>query len=387
MCRATKVRIYPTPEQAELLEKQFGAVRFAYNKALHIRSHWYKKHGVSLNNAKHIQPLLPIAKKSRRYSWIKAADSNALQVSLQNLDRAFQNFFERRAKYPVFKRKHGHQSSYHCSNLKITDDAIKIPKISPIRANIHREIVGKVKSITISRAPTGKYYASILADDCQEAPAKPTYITQLTGYDIGLKDYLIRDDGDKTPNPRFLVNAYRRLRRDSKALSRKKLRSANRKKARIHLAAQHERVANARADFQHKISRTIIDENQAVIVETLKAANMLKNRRLARHISDASWSAFVAKLAYKAEASGVHLVKLDQWFASSKTCHCCGHKMAEMPLKVREWQCPECHTHHDRDINAALNIRNKGITELMAAGLVVKAHRGLRKSGSMPVAA
>ena len=122
-------------------------------------------------------------------------------------------------------------------------------------------------------------------------------------------------------------------------------------------------------------------------METLKAANMLKNRRLARHISDASWSAFVAKLAYKAEASGVHLVKLDQWFASSKTCHCCGHKMAEMPLKVREWQCPECHTHHDRDINAALNIRNKGITELMAAGLVVKAHRGLRKSGSMPVAA
>lgn len=387
MHRATKVRIYPTQEQTELLEKQFGAVRFAYNKALYIRSHWYKKHGVSLNNAKHIQPLLPIAKKSRRYSWLKAADSNALQVSLQNLDRAFQNFFEKRAKYPKFKRKHGPQSSYHCSSLKITADTIKIPKISPIRANIHREIVGKVKSITNSRAPTGKYYASILADDGQEAPAKPTYITQLTGYDIGLKDYLIRDDGKKTPNPRHLVNAYRRLRRDSKALSRKQKGSANRRKARIRLAAQHDRVANARNDFQHKLSRNIIVENQAVIVETLKTANMMKNKRLARHIGDAAWSGFVAKLAYKAEASGVHLVKLDQWFASSKTCHCCGHKMAEMPLKVREWQCPVCLTHHNRDINAAMNIRLKGITELMAAGHVVKAHGGLRKSVITTVAA
>ncbi|EJY4260708.1 transposase [Escherichia coli] len=387
MYRATKVRIYPTPEQADLLEKQFGAVRFAYNKALHIRSHWYKRHGISLNSARHIQPLLPIAKKSRRYSWIKEADSNALQVALQNLDHAFKNFFEKRAKYPRFKRKHGSQSSYHCSNLKITANTVKIPKIPPIRANIHRELIGKVKSITVSRSPTGKYYASILSDDGQEAPAKPTYITRIAGYDIGLKDYLIRDDGDKKPNPRFLVNAYRRLRRDSKALSRKKLGSANRKKARIKLAAQHERVANARADFQHKLSRSIIDDNQAVIVETLKSANMMKNRRLARHIGDAAWHGFESKLAYKAEQAGVHLVKLDQWFASTKTCHCCGYKMAEMPLKVREWQCPSCHTDHDRDINAAINIRQKGITELMAAGLVVKAHRGLRKSGSVPVAA
>lgn len=387
MYRATKVRIYPTQEQTELLDKQFGAVRFAYNKALHIRSHWYKKHGVSLNNAKHIQPLLPIAKKSRRYSWIKEADSNALQVSLHNLDRAFQNFFEKRAKYPKFKRKHGPQSSYHCSSLKITADTIKIPKISPIRANIHREIVGKVKSITISRAPTGKYYASILSDDGQEAPVKPNFITKLTGYDIGLKDYLIRDDGKKISNPRHLVNAYRRLRRDSKALSRKLKGSANRRKARIRLAAQYERVANARTDFQHKLSRAIVDENQAVIVETLKVANMMKNHHLARSIGDAGWAGFITKLEYKAAEKGVHLVKLEQWFASSKTCHCCGHKMAEMPLKIRKWQCPVCLTHHDRDINAAMNIRQKGITELMAAGHVVKAHGGLRKSVLTTVAA
>lgn len=386
--RATKVRIYPDAEQTAFLNAQFGAVRFAYNKALHISRHIYQRHGVSLKAARDIKPLLAVAKKSRHYNWLKEYDSLALQQAVINLDKAFANFFNKKlqARFPVFKSKHGKQSSYH-PNGKVLTDAIQLPKIPPIRANIHREIVGKVSSITITRNTAGKYYASILADDGQEAPAKPANINALTGYDIGLKDYLIRDDGDKTSNPRFVINAYRRLRRDSKALSRKQLCSANRKKARIRLAAQHERVANARADFQHKLSRRIIDENQAVIVETLKSANMMKNRRLARHIGDAAWSGFVAKLAYKAESEGVHLVKLDQWFASSKTCHCCGHRMSEMPLKVREWKCPACLVQHDRDINAAMNIRQKGITELMAAGLVVKAHGGLRNSVFQMVAA
>ena len=386
MKRATRVRIYPTDEQAAFLNAQFGAVRFAYNKALHISRHMYLRHGVSLRPARDIKPFLAVAKKSRRYSWLKEYDSLALQQAVINLDKAFANFFQKRAKFPAFKSKHGKQSSYH-PNGRVLTDAIQLPKLKPVRANIHREIVGKISSITITRSATGKYYASILADDGQEAAAKPAYITAVTGYDLGLSHYLIGNDGSKVANPHHLVNAYRRLRRDSKALSRKKLGSANRRKARIRFAAQHERVANARADFQHKLSRRIIDENQAVIVETLKSANMMKNRRLARHIGDAAWSGFVAKLAYKAESAGVHLVRLDQWFASSKTCHCCGHSMPEMPLKVREWTCPGCNAAHDRDINAAVNIQHKGITELMAAGLVVKAHRGLRKSGAMPVAA
>ncbi|MGI3399757.1 RNA-guided endonuclease InsQ/TnpB family protein, partial [Providencia stuartii] len=162
---------------------------------------------------------------------------------------------------------------------------------------------------------------------------------------------------------------------------------ANRRKARIQLASVHERVANARADFQHKLSRAIVDENQAVIVETLKAANMMKNHHLARAIGDAGWSGFITKLEYKAAEKGVHLVKLDQWFASSKTCHCCGHKMPEMPLHKRIWQCPECGVEHDRDINAAINIERKGILELQAAGLVVSAHGGQRKSVTQTVAA
>lgn len=386
MYRATKVRIYPTQEQAELLEKQFGAVRFVYNKALHIRTQWYKRYGVSLSNIKHIQPLLPIAKKSRRYGWIKQADSNALQVALQNLDQAFKNFFDKRAKYPKFKRKHGAQSSYHCSNLKITNDTIKIPKIPAIKANIHREITGKVKSITLSRSATGKYYASLLCDDGVKLPEKPVFISNITGLDVGLSHYAIKSDGNKIANPRHLINANRNLRRKQKALSRKQKGSANRRKARIQLAGVHERVANARADFQHKLSRAIVDENQAVIVETLKSANMMKNHCLARAIGDAGWHSFITKLEYKAAEKGVHLVKLDQWFASSKTCHCCGHKMSEMPLHKRIWQCPECGVEHDRDINAAINIRHKGILELQAAGHVVSAHGAQRKSVVQTVA-
>lgn len=389
MLRATKVRIYPTPEQAEYLNAQFGAVRFAYNRALHIKKQAYKRHGVNLIPRKDLKPLLAVAKKSRKYGWLKEYDSIALQQAVINLDIAFSNFFnpKLKARFPVFKRKHGKQSSYHCVGVKVLDGAIKIPKLAPIEACLHREINGEVKSITITRSVTGKYYASILCNDDQVALAKPSLVTTVIGLDMGLSHYLIPSEGEKVSNPRHLNNASRNLRRKQKALSRKQRGSANRRKARLQLAAVHERVANSRADFQHKLSHKIIDENQAVIVETLKTANMMKNHNLARAIGDAGWAGFITKLEYKAAEKGVHLVKLDQWFASSKTCHCCRHKMPEMPLNKRIWQCPCCGVEHDRDINAALNIRQKGMLELQAAGLVVSAHGGQRKSVTQTVAA
>ena len=382
MLRATKVRVYPTPEQAEFLNAQFGAVRFAYNKALHIKKQAYQRHGMSLSPRKDLKPLLAVAKKSRKYAWLKEYDPIALQQAVINLDVAFSNFFnpKLKARFPTFKSKHGKQSSYHCVGVRVLDGAIKIPKIPPIEARLHREITGTLKSITLSRSTTGKYYASLLCDDGMEAPAKPVLISGVTGLDMGLSHYVIKSNGEKTPNPRHIINASRNLRRKQKALSRKKKGSANRRKSRMQLAGVHERVANARADFQHKLSRAIVDENQAVIVETLKAANMMKNHSLARAIGDAGWTGFITKLEYKAAEKGVHLVKLDQWFASSKTCHCCGHKMPEMKLNKRIWQCPECGVEHDRDINAAINIERRGILELQAAGLVVSAHGGQRKS-------
>ncbi|EFL91666.1 transposase [Candidatus Regiella insecticola LSR1] len=242
------------------------------------------------------------------------------------------------------------------------DGAVKIPKLSPMEARIHREIIGKVKSITLSRTSTGKYFASILCEDAKGAPEKPDVIDadKITGCDLGLTHFLIRSDGRKQANPRYLIRASQNLRRKQKALSRKVKSSKNRTKARLIVARCHEKVGNSRADFQHKLSRALIDENQAVIVETLKTSNMLKNQRLARHINDAGWQGFVTKLEYKAIDAGKHLVKLDQWYASSKKCHRCGHKEIAMPLGKRFWQCPACQMEHDRDINAALNIKQQG---------------------------
>ncbi|ODS13711.1 RNA-guided endonuclease TnpB family protein [Pseudoalteromonas tetraodonis] len=371
MLRATKVRIYPTQEQAEFLIAQFGAVRFAYNKSLHLKSHMYRKHGVILNPKKDIKPLLAVAKKSRKYHWLKQYDSIALQQSVINLHQAFDNFFnpKLKAKYPQFKRRHSKQSSYHCVGVKVLDGAIKLPKMKPVEANIHREIIGEVKSITLSLSNTGKFYASILADDGAEVPSPIHTVRKVTGVDLGLSHFAIESNGKKTANPRFVKRAEKNLRRKQRQLSRKEKGSANRAKARLLVAKCHEKVVNARADFQHKLSRTLVDENQAVIVETLKSANMMKTRKLAKHIADASWHSFVVKLEYKAKEQGKHLVKLDQWYASSKTCHCCGHKMEEMPLSVRKWDCPSCGVKDiDRDFNAALNIRDKGIFELKAAG-------------------
>ena len=250
-------------------------------------------------------------------------------------------------------------------------EVIKLMK--PIKARIHREIDGKLKSITLTKSRTGKYYASVLVDSGEATPDKPAHVSSVAGFDLGLSDYLISNDGTKTANPRFLTNAYRNLRRKQKALSRCAKGSKNRAKARIQLAKAHERVSNARADFQHKLSKRIIDESQAVIVETLKSANMMKNARLARHIGDAAWNQFVNMLKYKAEMYGKHLIQTDQWLATSKTCSECGTKADSMPLNVRAWTC-KCGASHDRDINAAINVRNAGIVKLKAAGLTVSAY-------------
>jgi putative transposase len=384
MLRAIKVRIYPTTEQSDFLNQQFGAVRFSYNKSLHIISSQYKRHGTKLKAKRDLKPLLAVAKKSRKCKWLKQYDAIALQQGCINLDKAFSNFFDPKLKaaYPCFKSRHGKQTSYHCTSISIGEDWVKIPKLkTTIKARIHREITGKVKSITLSRTTTEKYYASILIDDCVTAvtPVDLVDKSDVVGLDMGLTHLAIDSDGKKEANPRFLKKAYWNLRKKQKALSRTKKGSKGRAKARLILAKAHERVANAREDFQHKLSRYYVDENQAIIVETLKVKNMLKNRKLSKHIADASWSSLITKLKYKAEEQGKHLVKIDQWFASSKTCSCCGHKVEEMKLDVRTWQCI-CGALHDRDINAAINIKQQGILKLKAAGLSVSANGGLRKS-------
>ena len=390
MLKAIKVRICPNKEQSDFLNQQFGATRLVYNKGLHLIRHYYQRYGKSLNAKRDIKSLLPIAKRSRKYQWLKDYDSVSLQQACLNLHQAFSNFFTQKSAYPKFKSKHGKQSSYHCMGIKLGESWIKIPKVSAIKAKVHRKAEGLLKSITLSRSVTGKYYASILIEDGIQEPVLIQSIdTQenIIGLDVGLSHFVTDSSGHKHPNPRFLKRASHNLKRKQRQLSRKQKGSHRRSKARVLLAKCHERLKQARADFQHKVSKRIIDENQAVIVESLKIQNMLKNKRLAKHISDASWDSFLQKLAYKAKSQGKHFVCIDQWFASSKTCCHCQHRVAGMPLSVRQWKCPSCNISHDRDINAAINIKQQGIMQLKAAGLSVSASGGLCKSDIMSAVA
>lgn len=381
--KALKVRIYPNKEQADFLNQQFGAIRLVYNKALYVIGEKYKRYGISLNAKKDVKKLLPIAKKSRKYSWLSAYDSLSLQQSCINLDKAFTSFFKKQSKYPRYKSKHGKQSSYHCGNVSYGDNWVSIPKLkTKIKAKIHREITDEISSITITKTSTGKYYASMCLKQEDMETAKITQIdkNKVVGLDMGLTHLIIKSDGDKIDNPRFLKQATKNLKIKQKKLSRKLKGSKSRNKARLLVAKAHERLSNCRADFQHKQSKTIIDENQAVIVETLKVKNMLKNRKLSKHISDASWYSFIQKLSYKAQEQGKHLIKIDQWYPSSKICSECGYIAEKMPLQTRSWSCPECQSNLDRDINASINIKNKGIEFLKAEGMSVSAVGGLCKS-------
>jgi len=389
MLKATKVRLYPTTEQKAALSFQFGAARWAYNYALDWRSKAWKEKGESVTRRMTLDKLVEL-KREEATAWLKGADSQALQQSLMHLDDAFKRFFRKQSRYPRHKGKRGKQSLSYPQRVRIVDgNSLYLPKVGNVKAALHREIAGKIKTVTVSRSLTGRYYASILCDSGKPAPEAIRSIDTdaVIGVDLGLSHLLITSEGYREGNPRFLKQAEANLRRKQKSLSRKVKGSANRSRARILVAKVHERVKDARNDFQHKLSKRLIDDNQAVCAETLKVKNMLKNRKLARHIADASWSGLLRKLDYKAAWTGKHLVQVDQWFASSRTCSACGAVADAMPLSVRAWECKSCGREHDRDINAARNIRQQGILQLKAAGLSVSACGGLRKTGLFPAAA
>ncbi|MDE0286630.1 MAG: RNA-guided endonuclease TnpB family protein [Gammaproteobacteria bacterium] len=389
MLKATKVRLYPTAEQRNALSFQFGAARWVYNHALDWRNKAWKEDGERVTRRMTLDKLVEL-KREEATAWLKEADSQVLQQSLMHLDDAFKRFFKMQARYPRHKVKRGKQSISYPQRVKIVDgNSLYLPKVGNVKAVLHREIAGTIKTVTVSRSLTGKYYASILCDSGEVAPEaiNDIEVHAVIGVDMGLSHLLITSEGYKEGNPRFFKQAEANLRRKQRSLSRKMKGSANRNKARILVAKVHERVTNARNDFQHKLSKRLIDDNQAVCVETLKVKNMLKNRKLARPIADASWSELLRKLGYKAVWTGKHLVQVDPWFASSKTCSVCGACMATMPLSVRTWQCKSCGYEHDRDINAARNIRRQGLLKLKAAGLSVSACGGLRKTGLFPAAA
>jgi putative transposase len=387
MLVATRIRLYPDPDQEKFLIGQFGAMRWVWNKALWAKKHAWKTRGCNLSPVHDMKKLLAVAKRTERRAWLKAYDAMALQEVLRNLEKAYVNFLKGRAKYPRFKTRDGRQSSYHCTGaLKVGPDWVQVPKLkSRIRAVVHREIPGVIKSITLSRTSTGKFYASVLSETGIDAPAPPSSLDEadILGIDLGLTDVIVTSTGRKFANPRCLNKATKNLRRKQRRLSRCKKGSKNRRKARLIVAKAHERVANVRSDFQHKLSREIVAESQgAIAVETLSVRNMLKNRKLSRAISDVGWSELVRKISYKSERAGIHMVRISQWEPTTPLCSICKVKGDKLALSVRTWECA-CGAIHDRDINASMNVAHAGKIILMAGGTHVTASGGLRKTADM----
>ena len=371
MLTATLIRLRPTEQQAQALAVQFGCARWTWNEALAKSQALYRETGKGLN---YHAMAIRLPKLKQEFEWLKDADSQALQQSLQNLARAFDNFFAKRCMYPRFKSKHGRQSIQYPQRVKIEGSRIYLPKVGWTKCVVHREIIGKFKTVTVSRNACGQFHAAILTDNDVELPTISTE-GKAIGIDVGLTHIAITSDGSKFDNPRHLRKAQRNLKRKQQALSRKKKGSKRRDKARQLVARAHERVACARKDYLHKLSRRIVNENQVIAVEDLHVKGMLKNHKLARAVSDVGWGMLVSFLEYKAARDGKAFVKCDRWFPSTKTCSECGSITETKTLDIRSWTCPHCGAHHDRDINAAKNIRDEGL-RILAGGLPATARGG-----------
>jgi putative transposase len=371
MLDATRIRLYPNDEQQQKLAVQFGCGRWAWNNALAELQRLYRETGKGLSYA---GMTLRLPKLKQEFPWLDDADSQALQQSLRNLARAFQNFFEKRGKYPRFKSKHGRQSIQYPQRVKIEGSRIYLPKVGWVECVVHREIVGKVKTVTVSRNACGQFHAAILTDNGELMPAVKTE-GKAIGIDVGLTHLAVTSDGSKFENPRHLRKAERNLKRKQRKLSRKKKGSNSRNKARRLVARAHERVACARKDHLHKLSHRLVNENQVIVVEDLHVKGIMKNHCLAKATGDAGWGMFTGFLEYKAARAGNAFLKCDRWYPSSKACSACGSICDKMPLDIRAWTCVHCGAHHDRDINAAINIRDEGL-RILAAGNAASASGG-----------
>lgn len=371
MISATKIRLYPNKEQRDSLSVQFGHARFVYNEALQESQKAYRETGKGLN---YYAMAVKLPKLKKEHPWLKDAYAQVLQQSLQNLARAYENFFAKRAKYPNFKKKSNTQSISYPQNVKFKDGKILLPKVGLVKCVIHREIVGNIKTVTVTMNAAGQYHASVLTDNGLPEP-KVSTDGKAIGIDVGLTDLAVTSNGSKYSNPRHLNKAMKNLKRKQKKLSRKKKGSNSRNKARQKLAKAHLKVANARKDYLHKLSRKIVDDNQVVCVETLNVKGMTKNHKLAKSISDAGWGTLVNFLEYKCAREGKAFVKCDRWFPSSKACSSCGAVQEKMPLDIRSWECHSCGTKHDRDVNAAKNIRDEGL-RILAVGTTATASGG-----------
>ena len=367
MIRAYKYELCPTEEQQVLLAKHFGANRFVYNWALDKKQKYYEQHKESLSCYDLMKELTQL-KKDTNFEWLKEINSQSLQQSLAHLDVAFYNFFKGKARFPKFKSKHKSRQSYsNPQGVKIDFEKylLFLPKFGWVKFYQDRHFEGTIKTCFVSKTPTGRVYASVLVETGQTLPAKciPLF-EQTVGVDLGIKDFAVISSGEKVANPRILKQQERKLKIAQQRLSRKQKGSKNYQDQKFSVAKIHEKLGFQRKDFQHKLSTRLIRENQAIAVENLNVAGMLQNHKLAKHISDAAWAQFGSYLNYKAEWQGKYFVKIGRFEPSSKLCSVCGWMKQDLTLKDREWTCESCGTKHDRDVNAAQNIRKFGWTAL-----------------------
>lgn len=362
--KAYKYRFYPTDEQTLLLARTFGCVRFIYNRILKTRTDAYYQDGTSVNYSA-ASKLLTNLKKEAESTWLNDVAAVALQQSLRHQQTAFINFWAGRTKYPTFKKKNARQSfSLVGTAFCYRDGNIYIPKSNePLNIRWSQALSCEPTTIILSKDAAGRYFVSCLC----EVDIKPMPISaKQVGIDLGLTDLYITSDGFKSGNPRHLKKYEAKLAHLQRMLSRKKKGSKNRNKMRLKVARLHAKIADCRMDATHKATRKLINENQVVYVENLAVKNMMKLPTLAKHIADANWGEFVRQLHYKGDWAGRNIVEISRWFPSTKRCSTegCGFINESLTLKDRKWKCPKCHAKHDRDINAAINIKAVGQTVL-----------------------
>ena len=369
MLRAYKYRLYPTDEQKVLFAKTFGCCRFVYNWALNMKIAAYKERKETLGNV-YLTNLMKSELKAE-HEWLSEVNSQSLQSALRNLDTAYTNFFRnpKAVGFPRFKSRKDRQSflcPQHC-RVDFEKGTIIIPKAKDIPTVLHRKFKGTVKTVTISMTPSGRYFASLLVDtDIQELPKSDVRRDTALGVDLGIKSLAVCSDGRTFGNPKNLQKSLDRLTMLQKRLSRKKKGSANRNKARIKVARLQERIANQRKDHLHKTTHALTHDSQVrtICMESLNVKGMQRNHHLAQAVGDASFGTFLTMLEYKCRWYGVNLIRIDRFAPSSKTCGKCGHVYKGLKLSERSWTCPECGTRHDRDLNAARNIREFGLKAL-----------------------